>query len=195
MLPLFLLTTLLTACQASVTPLGDSPAPLRTAFTGGQTQIDRGASSIEFLGRSNIVNHPGSFGQFDAVVRTDPEDPGNVEKISLGVRIDTVSIQVESDRLYNHLMSPEFFDAENFPMITFASTSFIQLGDHRYSINGDLTIKGVTLPVTFDGLVTDDAIAARTEIPRRAFGIGNDAYGDKILDEFVPVTVRLLFAR
>ena len=50
----------------------------------------------------------------------------------------------------DHLKSPDFFDAAKYPEIKFTSTSFVPLGDNKYTLVGNLTIRDVTKPVTFD---------------------------------------------
>jgi polyisoprenoid-binding protein YceI len=90
------------------------------------------------------------------------------------------SLQVKDESLQAHLLSPEFFDAERHPEVSFTSTAISRDGD-RVSIDGDLTIKGITKPVTLEGTITGPAVdhfgATRvgfkleTVIDRRAFDI------------------------
>jgi polyisoprenoid-binding protein YceI len=90
------------------------------------------------------------------------------------------SLQVKDESLQAHLLSPEFFDAERHPEVSFTSTAIRRDGD-RVSIDGDLTIKGITKPVTLEGTITGPAVdhfgATRvgfkleTVIDRREFDI------------------------
>ncbi|MBL8512098.1 MAG: polyisoprenoid-binding protein [Betaproteobacteria bacterium] len=67
---------------------------------------------------------------------------------SADVSIDVKSVNTGSDKLNEHLKSDDFFNAEKFPVITFKSSSFKFEGDKLAAINGNLTIKGITKPVT-----------------------------------------------
>ena len=67
---------------------------------------------------------------------------------SLDVSIDTKSVNTGSELFNGHLKGEDFFNADKFPAITFKSSNFKFDGDKVASIDGDLTIKGVTKPVT-----------------------------------------------
>jgi polyisoprenoid-binding protein YceI len=70
-------------------------------------------------------------------------------------RIETLTVKDES--LQAHLLSPEFFDAERFPELTFVSEEIRRDGD-AIEIDGDITIKGITQPVTLTGTVNGPAV-------------------------------------
>ena len=90
------------------------------------------------------------------------------------------SLRVKDEALQAHLLSPEFFDAERHPEVSFTSTAIRSEGD-RVAFDGDLTIKGVTKPATLEGTITGPAVdhfgATRvgfkleTVIDRREFDI------------------------
>ena len=63
---------------------------------------------------------------------------------------EVASINTDNETRDNHLKSPDFFDAAKFPQIKFVSTSFVPLGDNKYTLVGNLTIREVTKAVTFD---------------------------------------------
>jgi len=67
------------------------------------------------------------------------------------------SIRVKDEALQQHLLSPEFFDAERHPVLTFASTEIRRNGDD-VEIDGNLTIKGITQPATLKGSITGPAV-------------------------------------
>jgi polyisoprenoid-binding protein YceI len=71
------------------------------------------------------------------------------------------SLKVKDEQLYGHLMSPEFFDAERNPEVRFVSTAISRDGD-TVAIEGELTMKGITKPVTLTGTITGPAVANRT---------------------------------
>jgi polyisoprenoid-binding protein YceI len=87
---------------------------------------------------------------------------------------------VKDEQLYGHLMSPEFFDAERNPEVRFVSTAIRRDGD-SVEVDGDLTLKGVTKPVTLAGTITGPTVdhfganrtgfALETTIDRTAFGM------------------------
>ena len=125
----------------------------------------------------------------------DATDPADFTKATVEVMIDVTSIYSDSNGLTGHLQKEDFFDVANHPEATFTSTQIVKTGDRTYDITGDLMIKGVTKTVTFSATVSDSTIVATYDLPRRDFGIGNDHYGDKLLDEQVPVTVTLVFVQ
>ncbi|GMA58385.1 polyisoprenoid-binding protein YceI [Alicyclobacillus sacchari] len=88
----------------------------------------------------------GSFKQFSATVVADPEDLTNAE---IDFSIETASVNTGDENRDNHLRSGDFFDVENHPQITFHATSTTKTSGNAYDMTGDLTIRGVTKPVTF----------------------------------------------
>jgi polyisoprenoid-binding protein YceI len=93
-------------------------------------------------------------------------------------RVET--LQVKDEQLKGHLMSPEFFDSERHPEVSFTSTSIRRDGDN-VSVDGDLSLKGITKPVTLTGTATGPTVdhfgatrigfALETTIDRSEFGM------------------------
>ena len=77
-------------------------------------------------------------------------DPENVEASTIAATIEVASIDTGVEKLDNHLKSADFFEVETWPRITFTSTELTQLTPTTGTMTGDLTIKGVTKPVTLD---------------------------------------------
>jgi len=77
-------------------------------------------------------------------------DPAKIEDTKLTVKIDPKSIHTGVAPLDEHLLSPEFFDAEKYPEITFVSTGVKQTGAKSVTVVGDLTIKDITKPAEID---------------------------------------------
>jgi polyisoprenoid-binding protein YceI len=120
-----------------------------------------------------------------------------VEDDELRGSVEVSSVQVKDPNLEAHLQSPEFFDAERHPQLTFRSERIERSGDD-VTIDGELTIKGVTRPVTFSLEVngfgpdayggTRAGFSATAEIDRKDFGIttnipmdgGGVVIGDRI---------------
>jgi len=90
------------------------------------------------------------YGRFEKISGTLNFKPGAPEKSSVDVSIDTSSANVMSAELINELVGPSVFDSAHFPTATFKSTSIERTGSNTGRMTGDLTIHGVTKPVTFD---------------------------------------------
>ncbi|MEM9334570.1 MAG: YceI family protein [Pseudomonadota bacterium] len=89
------------------------------------------------------------FNRFDATIDLKPSDPTNS---AIAVTIDVASVDSRVEALDGHLRSENFFDVENHPEITFTATSIAVAGD-GYAITGNVTIKGITQPLTLDAKV------------------------------------------
>ena len=108
--------------------------------------IDTSHSSVQFIVRHMVVAKVrGSFSQFSGTIDYDAE---NVERSSVAVDIDAASIDTREPKRDAHLRSADFFDADNFPKLSFKSTSVKRTGEDTLAVAGDLTIHGVTKPVT-----------------------------------------------
>jgi polyisoprenoid-binding protein YceI len=143
----------------------------------GTWSIDPSHSEVSFkvrhLGISKTRGHFGSF-RGDIVVAEQPEQS------TVAVEIDAASIDTKDAGRDEHLRSADFFDAASFPTLTFVTTGVDQR-DGRWTVSGDLTIRGVTRPVVLDtevvGVVTDpwgnDRVGfhATTEVNREDFGL------------------------
>lgn len=107
--------------------------------------IDVNHSALEFAVKHMMFTTVrGRFEDFSGTIRFDPENIGNS---SVEVIIQTASINTNIAARDNHLRSADFFDVENYPTATFRSTSVEGTGED-FVIAGDLTIRGVTRPVT-----------------------------------------------
>jgi polyisoprenoid-binding protein YceI len=140
--------------------------------------LDPAHSQIEFAVKHMMVTTVrGQFRTFSVDVEFDEENP---ERSSVAAHIEASSIDTGMEARDAHLRSADFFDAEAFPEMSFRSTKVTASGD-AYRIDGDLTIKGVTRPVTLDaeigGVVPNlqggrrAAFAASTKISRKAWGL------------------------
>ncbi len=121
------------------------PRPARAAETFA---IDPEHTNIVFL-----VNHLGysrMFGQFQDFEGSFVFDEADVAKGSLEVTIKTASVDTDHDKRDEHLRSPDFFNAAEFPDMTFKSTKIEKTGANTGKITGDLTLLGTTKPVTLD---------------------------------------------
>jgi polyisoprenoid-binding protein YceI len=141
-------------------------------FDPMHTQVE---FSAKHLGMMTVRGH---FAEVSANGEIDVENP---EKSVLQATINTASIRTHNEVRDNDLRSSNFLEVEKYPTITFKSTRIEPAGKDRYTVTGDLTIKGTTRPVTLDvvkyGEFTDPNMghrigyAAQGEINRRDFGM------------------------
>jgi polyisoprenoid-binding protein YceI len=114
----------------------------------GAYQLDPTHSRLGFAVRYALVTKVhGRFDSFEGRVHLDAADP---TKCSVALTIDATSIRTNNADRDAHLSSPDFFDVERHPTITFESTHVAPVGDLGYRATGDLTIKGITRPVELD---------------------------------------------
>ena len=122
----------------------------------GTYAIDPTHSRIGFVARHAMVTKVrGSFNEFDGSGYFDAENPANSR---LQLTIEAASIDTRNADRDGHLRSNDFFDMETYPEITFASTAVEPVDNSNYRVTGDLTIKGVTKPVTVDFEYTGTAV-------------------------------------
>ena len=153
---------------------------------------DKAHSSLGFtithLGISDIS---GTFKNFEVSVNSSKDDFSDAV---FELTADVASINTAIEMRDNHLKSADFFDAEKFPKLTFKSTSLKPAGKDRYKLTGDLTLHGITRPVTMDlwyrGTVTNPMSKAATSgfqvsgvIKRSDFGIGAGFSAPMLSDE------------
>jgi polyisoprenoid-binding protein YceI len=117
------------------------------ASPAGSYQIDTAHTSIAFKVRHFFSKVPGRFTGFSGAIQFDPAKPAATY---VAVEIDAVSINTDNTKRDDHLRSPDFFDAEKFPKITFKSTAIKLVDATHATMTGDLTMRGVTKPVTLD---------------------------------------------
>ncbi|HVC13772.1 MAG TPA: YceI family protein, partial [Acidimicrobiales bacterium] len=122
----------------------------------GTYKIDPSHSRIGFVARHAMVTKVrGSFNEFDGAGYFDAEDPAASH---LELTIKAASIDTRNADRDAHLRSNDFFSMDEYPEITFASSSVEAAGAGTYRVTGDLTIKGVTKPVTLDLEFTGDVV-------------------------------------
>lgn len=133
----------------------DTTSP--TASATGTYAIDPSHSEVGFVARHAMVTKVrGAFRSFEGSGFFDQEDPS---KSQVTLTIQAASVDTGNADRDGHLRSNDFFDMENHPQITFASTSVEPAGEDGYRVTGDLSLRGVTKPVTVDfefmGTATD----------------------------------------
>ena len=110
--------------------------------------LDAAHSSIDFSVKHMMVSKvKGTFTNFTAEIEANPED---LTGATISFDIDVKSINTNNEDRDNHLRSGDFFDVEAFPSIKFVATDIKKTDDGEYDVTGDITIKDVTKPVTFE---------------------------------------------
>ena len=111
-------------------------------------KIDPSHSEVKFKVKHLVISTvSGHFNQFDATAESSKEDFSDAN-ISFEANVN--SLDTKNEHRDGHLKSPDFFDTANHPKLTFASTSFTKKSEEKYALAGDLTLRGVTKPITFD---------------------------------------------
>jgi polyisoprenoid-binding protein YceI len=156
------------------------------AAATGTWNVDKVHSEIGFLVRHFVSKVRGGFTDFTGAIRIDAEKP---EASSVEFTIKAASINTNEPKRDAHLKSPDFFDAEKFAEIKFASKKVVKKTDTSFDVVGDLTMRGVTkevtLPVTFTGLVKDPWGLERAGF-ETAITLNRQDYGikyNKVLDQ------------
>jgi polyisoprenoid-binding protein YceI len=150
-----------------------------TAIPAGTYTSDPVHSSTGFAVKHMLATFRGSFAAFDATLTVDED--GRARLVG-SVPVETVVVKDEN--LVAHLQSPEFFDAEQYPRITFESTD-IAIEDGAVTVTGDLTLKGHTERVTAQGSIvgpiedpfgnTKVGLQLETVVDRTKFGLNWNA--------------------
>ena len=147
-------------------------------------QIDPAHSRAQFTARHfGISNVRGDFYNLAGSAEYDGKD---VTKARVKVTIDVNTITTHVAQRDTHLKSADFLEVAKYPTMTFESTSITAAGAGKYKMVGNLTMHGVTKPVTFDldapsGIITDPmngsrrvGAAAAATINRKDFGVNYD---------------------
>ena len=153
-----------------------------TTLTGTYA-IDPTHSRIGFVARHAMVTKVrGSFNEFEGSGYFDAENPAGSH---LQLTIQAASIDTRNADRDGHLKSNDFFDMETYPTITFVSTAVEPKGGEDYTVTGDLTIKGVTKPVTVDFEYSGSAVdpygntriglEGKTTVNRKDWGVSWNA--------------------
>ena len=164
--------------DATPAATGAAVDPDLAALTGDYT-IDPAHTTIGFVARHAMVtNVKGSFTQSSGTLHLDGADPS---KSTASIDVTMNSIDTGSADRDTHLKSSDFFKTDEFPTMTFRSTSAESLGGDDYRMTGELTILGTTKPLTidleFNGAATDPfgnervGFEGKSEILRSEWGL------------------------
>ena len=167
--------------------------------------IDKGHSEAAFTIKHLVSKVSGRFNDFGGNVSLDPANPA---QSSVEFTIKTASINTDNADRDKHLKSPDFFDVEKNPEITFKSSKVTAAGKDKFNVDGALTMRGVTkqvtLPVEFQGFVKDPwgnekaGFAVETTLNRKDYGlVWNKALdqGGYLLGDDVKIVINLEAAK
>lgn len=154
------------------------------------TQVSFG---ITHLGISEVE---GQFNEFDGSIVSSADDFSDAE---YEILIEVPSIDTGVEMRDDHLKNPDFFDAEQYPKMSFKSTSSEKVGEGKYKVTGDLTFHGITKPVTLDvwyrGTVENpqngaliSGFAITGNVKRSDFNLGPD-FPEAMLSDNVAIEV------
>jgi polyisoprenoid-binding protein YceI len=119
-----------------------------TVAPAGSWNLDPVHSRVDFEVSYLAGRFKGEFHEIGAELSVE------AERASLAGRAQVASVDVRDENLSAHLQSPDFFDAERHPQLRFAAEEIRVDGAGKVSVDGELTIKGVTKPVAVTGTVT-----------------------------------------
>ncbi|MDE5439164.1 YceI family protein [Elizabethkingia meningoseptica] len=170
---------------------------LASAFIFAQTawKADPAHSHVAFtVVHTGISDVSGIFNTFDLAIASQGKDFSDA-KVNFSIDVNSINTNVEARD--NHLKSPDFFDAAQFDKITFNSTSLKVVKPNTYSLKGNLTLHGVTKPVTmtmvYRGEITDKksgkvtkGIQVYGDVKRSDFGIGSK-FPDAMISDVVRI--------
>ncbi len=156
--------------------------------------LDKSHANVGFsIVHLKISEVDGSFGKFDAKITSSKDDFSDAV---IDFTADVASVNTGNERRDNHLRSDDFFAAGANPTITFKSTSVTKVSGNNYKIAGNLTMRGVTKPITLDAVMRGPiegrngkkivGIKATGTLNRIDFGVGKS--GPTVDDE---VTLRI----
>jgi polyisoprenoid-binding protein YceI len=179
-IPMLALAATFTTAAAQGPSEGGGPEPMAWNVDGSHTEIN-------FSVKHFFTPVTGTFHDFEIELMFDAEAP---ENSSVTVSIDVASIDTKNERRDNHLRSPDFFDAEAYPTMTFESASVRKVSEDKLVATGNLTIKETTKEVELGidllgiqelppemqemlgGVVRVAGFQAGTTVDRREFEVG-----------------------
>ena len=181
-LPGLALVSILTVAATKGLPEGTEESPELRSWN-----VDVPHTEINFSVKHFFTPVTGTFRNYNVDLQFDAENP---ENSTVKVTIDVASVDTNNERRDTHLRSPDFFDAEAYPQITFESTSVRQVNANQLVAKGNLTIKETTKEVELGinllgitnlppemqemmgGVIQVASFEAATKVDRREFEVG-----------------------
>ncbi|HKO91260.1 MAG TPA: YceI family protein, partial [Polyangiaceae bacterium] len=184
-----------TVTPQAVTPQAGTP---QAAEPQGLTTLtlDPASSRLQIVAAKITRSHDGSFKQF-----TGTANMAGDQAQSVNFDVVTNSLETDTEKLTAHIKTKDFLDVEKFPQASFKSTSIVAKADGAatHEVTGDLTMHGVTAPITFPATidVTPDSVTGRAEIRvnRQKFGIVYPGMPDDLIKDEVVLKPLFVFVR
>lgn len=161
-----------------------------TPAFAAQWQVDSAASTLTFTGKQAEDPFTGRFAHFTPVIDFDPVHP---ESGRITVTVDMASASIEDDDQNEALPTEDWFFTSKFPQAVFQSTTIRKTGEQQFAADGNLTIRGISKPVTLPFTLKTEGNMTRAEgelmLMRQDFGLGGSQWKD---DRWIayPVAVR-----
>lgn len=166
--------------------------------------VDKAHAKVGFTVTHLLLSEvDGNFKTFDAKITSSKPD---LSDAVFEMTADVNSVDTDNDRRDGHLKTPDWFDAAQFPTVSFKSTGFKKVDAKNYKLMGNLTMHGVTKPVTLDAVLTGPVtmegrngkqekagIKATGKINRVDFGVGKP--GGAVVSEEVDLKINGEFAK
>jgi polyisoprenoid-binding protein YceI len=174
---------------------------LTTASATAQTKkVDVSKSTINWVGKKVTGQHSGTVNlkEGSLVFKGQKLKEGTFTVDMTSLTATDLSGEYQG-KLNGHLKADDFFGTEKFPTATLVFKKIAVKGANIYSVTGDLTIKGITNPVTFDLATTANSATTKLIVNRTKYGIryGSksffDSIGDKAIDDEFELSVALKF--
>ncbi len=173
-----------------IAPLQNSYADTLEGMPSGEYNLDLTHASIVWkVDHFGLSDYVGRFNKFDATVELNSEE---FSQSSVAVVIDTASLDTDypnpEKEDFNKKLIDTWLDGVEFPKITFTSTSVSELQGDKFTVSGELTMLGKTLPVVLDGTL-NGAIVSHPFTKKPTIGFGATTTikrGDWGVDKFIP---------
>jgi len=144
--------------------------------------LDQAHSEIKFKVKHMMISTiTGEFKNYDVTIETDGDKEDDFTNAKINYTADVSSIETGNAQRDGHLRTNDFFNPEQFPKMTFASTDIVQTEVGKYQLTGDLSIRDVKKPITldveFEGKVVDPwgntkyGFSVNGKINRKDFGL------------------------
>ena len=145
-------------------------------------QVDAAHSTLDFTNTYQTVAYTGQFKRFGATIKYDPAD---LAQAKFNVTVDITSLDTQNSERDHAALGADFFDTAKFPKAHFVTTAFHKAADGEVLADGELTLRGITKPVTllvkFARHGDSATLDVSAQLKRLDFGIGSGQWADPSL--------------
>lgn len=183
------------AAKVQDAPKAAAPKAAARAASSSQLNLNKGNSSVGFVGAKVTGDHTGSFGDIKGSVQV---DKGQLTGLDIAIKTDSVTSDAE--KLTGHLKSPDFFDVAKFPQANFQATKIQAKAGEKgatHEIQGTMDLHGIKKLITFPAKVQVHTghvgVNAEFKINRKDFGIVYPGRKDDLIKDDVLLKIALNF--